>query len=107
MSETDGEKLRSEAARAMGQAKTPAKTEAGRENAAKARRARWDLPGARERHAEALREAHRRRREAKEATERAALAVDPKDLTSAPDVSRTAGVGRGNPMHSVEPPIVP
>ena len=59
------ETARSEAARAMGRARSEKKAASGRENVAKALQARWDRPGARERQAEALREAHRRRREAK------------------------------------------
>jgi hypothetical protein len=57
---------RSEAARAMGRARTPRKVETARENVGVARQKRWEDPDARKRFGDAVREGHRKRREAKE-----------------------------------------
>ena len=75
----DDQQARSEGARAMGRVRSERKTEAGRENALKARQARWADPAARERQAEAIREAARLRREAKEAGSRPPDVIMPAD----------------------------
>lgn len=70
------EQARSEAARKMGRAKTPAKVEAARGNVAKARQIRWSDPEARAKLSQSMRESHARRKAAKEQAQ-----VPPDDKT--------------------------
>ena len=63
---SDDEAVRSEAARALGRARTPKKAESSRGNLEDGRKKRWADPAARERQAQAIREAARLRREAKQ-----------------------------------------
>lgn len=65
----DGQEQRSAAAAAMGRARSPRKTDSGRENAAKAREARWSKPGAHERLSAAMKASWERRKAAEAAKE--------------------------------------
>ena len=62
----DDSKSRSDAARAMGRARTPAKKEASLVSLVTARQSRWADPEARERFAQAIRDSWKDRKKKKE-----------------------------------------